>query len=1046
MLMNQYEQMKTISLIANSGIQFYTTRVSINKQDQAFKYFYEWVNPVNKRSSFDAVYRLEEKNQEDESTTVAYFYLRPLVENGWLAPDQPISISLLKKNGISPVAVEGEEQENGKIYKIDLEQAFETIRSFENKWLPIPYFYQRKKQNGEFIFRKLGPLNWSRFKMIPCGENNGNLMYDIVLAFETRTKDKDVLSVVEQKNNEYPVFNDSTAEEMDFGLCKNELLLLDFCSPQFGSSYVHDYLFNLVFPDKTDITQFFDEDIHRYKFITSYLLLIDLLVQTEQFPNVKLHRNKMDEARTVDMVINMGNSKSTVLLVENNDFTSVTPLQMLNLTNPVKEVGETSVLRKTAESFDMQMAFRTEGFGFCGPNKSRQFVYPSFVRLGQEAQELICAASDCSANVDSNYSSISPKHFLSDAKPSVREWKNVVLKGEKQDGTIPEISNLTRYISNNGDLSVGGIGGQANHFSRRSLNTFAFLEIINQANIQINSEEFRSRSGKENELLPRRINNIIVTCPPALLKSERDALLVCAADAATLYEKFFELRDTKIIVTPQVKRGANAKMWFYDEATCAQLVYLYSEVGYKYKGCASEFFKLYQQNKEVPLTIGSVDLGAGTTDMLINEYQFDEAENSIKLTPNPLFFDTFYQGGDNLVKRMIAQFIFDDENSALRKQLGGLSIELYRQFLKDFFGENESSAIDKKLKKNLNTQYWIPLMNYFLDLLSKDSADCSVAYSDVFASCALGDKIIQDFKTNVNVWLQNKGEKSCDIDLSKLEWQYNAKHVSEIVFAEFEPLLKKIATIMHAYSCDVILLTGLPSSLAPVRDIFLKYYAVSPDRLIVLNNFYVGSWYPFAQNTGYITDSKTIVPFGALIAFYAKSEQKFNTLSLNTENLEKELDSAKTVQFVESKKIGTRTNYLMTPLIKQGSLEVKQFPTCINAKQMDLDTYPTKASYCIDVNQTKMIEKIRRQAIANGQMTMSDEEVAAEVEKSMKELQEKMPLNIALERNCMDKDSLITTTITDKNGEELTDNNIEIQIKNIGVESSNWLNSGIFEF
>ena len=81
----------------------------------------------------------------------------------------------------------------------------------------------------------------------------------------------------------------------------------------------------------------------------------------------------------------------------------------------------------------------------------------------------------------------------------------------------------------------------------------------------------------------------------------------------------------------------------------------------------------------------------------------------------------------------------------------------------------------------------------------------------------------------------------------------------------------------------------------------------------------------------------------------------------------------------------------MTPLIKQGSLEIKQFPTCINAKQMDLDTYPTKASYCIDVNQTKLVEKIRRQAIANGQMTMSDEEVAAEVEKSKKELQEKMP-------------------------------------------------------
>lgn len=37
--------------------------------------------------------------------------------------------------------------------------------------------------------------------------------------------------------------------------------------------------------------------------------------------------------------------------------------------------------------------------------------------------------------------------------------------------------------------------------------------------------------------------------------------------------------------------------WYYDEATCAQLVYMYGEVGYKYKGCCSEFFNLYGKKK-----------------------------------------------------------------------------------------------------------------------------------------------------------------------------------------------------------------------------------------------------------------------------------------------------------------------------------------------------------------------------------------------------------------------------------------------------------------
>lgn len=1041
--------MKTISLIANSGIQFCTARININKDDSFCKYFYEWVNPVNKRCSVEAVYKLEEKNPDDDTTTIAYFYLRPLVENGWLAPDQPISISLLKSNGINPVAIEGEEQENGKIYKIDFGQAKETLSKFENKWLPIPYFYQRKKQNGDVIYRKSGPLNWSRFKMIPQGENDGTVAYDIVLAFETRAKDKTNLGVVEQKNNENPFFDNETVNEIDFGLCKNELLLLDFCSQQLGSSYIHDYLFNLVFPGRIDVAHLADEDIHRYTFVTAYLYLINLMAEKEMLPNVKLYRSKMEDARPVDMVINLGNAKTTALLVENGDLNSVVPLQLMDFSNPVKSNDESVELQKNDDSFDMRMVFRTELFGNCGPNKSRQFVYPSFVRLGKESQELMNASFARKENAASLFSYASSKRFLWDSQPSEEEWKNVVLAGESGDNTIPEIPNLSRFVSNTGELSVGGIGNQSCRFSRRSLNTFAFLEMINQANIQINSDEYRSRFGNDKLLCPRLLKNIIVTCPPAMLKAERDALQNCVADAATLFGKFFELRDAKITVIPQAQKRNNDKnSWCYDEGTCTQLVYMYSQVAYKYKGCGSEFFKLYQQNKDLPLTIGSVDVGAGTIDMLINEYAYEENEDLFKITPNPLFYDTFNKGCDDVVKRMIAKLVFEDENSVLRKQLGDLSIDLYRQFINDFFGKNANPLVDKNLSKNFTILYAVPMMNYFLELMSKNSCDCVVKYSDVFASNQLSEELISEFKSSVNVWLQNKGEKTCDVDLSKLELRFVAKQVSEIVFSEFEPLLKKVATLMHAYSCDVILLNGLPASLSPIRDIFLKYYAISPDRLIVLDKYYVGSWYPFAQNTGYITNSQTIIPVGALIANYASAPQVMNHFSVDTEKLGKELISSKTVQFVEGKKIGTKVNYLMTPFIKQGSVEVKQFPATLNAKQLDLESYPTRAIYLIDVNETKIVEKVRRQSIANGVMAPTNEWIASEVEKSKKELQDKMPLTVMVERNCMDKDSLIVSAIKDKDGAdlELTDCNIEIQFKNFGVEDPNWLDSGIIEF
>lgn len=56
--------------------------------------------------------------------------------------------------------------------------------------------------------------------------------------------------------------------------------------------------------------------------------------------------------------------------------------------------------------------------------------------------------------------------------------------------------------------------------------TFAFLEMLTQANSQINSEDYRVDVGWKS--LPRKIKRIIVTCPTAMSKIEREALVKCA--------------------------------------------------------------------------------------------------------------------------------------------------------------------------------------------------------------------------------------------------------------------------------------------------------------------------------------------------------------------------------------------------------------------------------------------------------------------------------------------------------------------------------------
>ena len=80
---------------------------------------------------------------------------------------------------------------------------------------------------------------------------------------------------------------------------------------------------------------------------------------------------------------------------------------------------------------------------------------------------------------------------------------------------------------------------------------------------------------------------------------------------------------------------------------------------------------------------------------------------------------------------------------------------------------------------------------------------------------------------------------------------------------ELEDTLKQISTIIYSQACDIVLLSGRPMSLPVIRDLFLKYYPVSPNRLIVLNNYHVGDWYPFDNNTGR-GQPKTIVAWEEL--------------------------------------------------------------------------------------------------------------------------------------------------------------------------------------
>lgn len=111
----------------------------------------------------------------------------------------------------------------------------------------------------------------------------------------------------------------------------------------------------------------------------------------------------------------------------------------------------------------------------------------------------------------------------------------------------------------------------------------------------------------------------------------------------------------------------------------------------------------------------------------------------------------------------------------------GISEMDYRQRMRNFFGPDYTgqTIADRKLRRDFNIQYSIPLMHYFLDMLANDIKDCTVRYSDVFEDCPPNERIKTGFK------------KYFSFDLEDLEWEFNKFVVSDVISRAFEPLLKK---------------------------------------------------------------------------------------------------------------------------------------------------------------------------------------------------------------------------------------------------------------
>jgi hypothetical protein len=319
--------------------------------------------------------------------------------------------------------------------------------------------------------------------------------------------------------------------------------------------------------------------------------------------------------------------------------------------------------------------------------------------------------------------------------------------------------------------------------------------------------------------------------------------------------------------------------WNYDEATCSQIIFLYTLLNRKVN--SKYIYDNYLLKNKDFFTVGSIDFGAGTTDVVINQvsikYNKQIAQNTVKL--KPLFSDSFKTAGDDLLKVIIHKIFLESGNndSILEKLAQSHNITNYSNRIRSFFGPNaDTIGFHAKInRKSFVNQVCIPFALKCLQY-ANEKEKIKLNLSQIIG-------IEEEHFENLNILEQF--EKHFGFELQDIEIEIDPIKVNECISNVFNPLISLITEIFNFYSSDFVILSGKPASLNTLEKIVKTFSVNYSNTIININNYWLGNWYPFSDENGMLKDSKTVVTMGAMISLLSEKYNLIKDFNIDTSDL-----------------------------------------------------------------------------------------------------------------------------------------------------------------
>ncbi|CBJ80288.1 putative virulence effector protein, SfrB [Xenorhabdus bovienii str. Jollieti] len=769
-------------------------------------------------------------------------------------------------------------------YSLVLEKSLEI---YNDIWLPLPFF----RFNSSRSFAQ-GPTNWSRVKFhaLDTPDEQGNT-WRVTLAFDTKVSP-------DRRNTQYlePV-DDDVRSGVSFALAETHHEMGDFLLLK----WVDDWLRETYTERATTLWRQYHEDtencLNRKEHQAHYLNLINALNVLLQVPEIQLNDVKLqDNPINVDLVLDIGNSRSCGILIEEHrdgdqGLSNLYQLQLRDLSEPQYIY---------TDPFDSRLEFAQAEFGkqdfSVKSGRSDAFTWPTIGRVGEEAFRM--ASQRLGTEGSTGLSS--PKRYLWDDAPYSPGWRfsRAFVKSDREpQATAPP---MTYMINDKGEALYALKPSErmpvfTPEYSRSTLMTMMLSEVLAQALMQINSPAQRLKM--RHASTPRQLKNIILTVPPAMPKPERAIFQKAMTQAIRLVWKALDWEDMDQGVDENGREDKNVSRkrtlpdvhvkW--DEATCGQLVYLYNETQNYFGGRSEEFFAatVRPDNKreagnDRTLKIASIDIGGGTTDLVITRYTLDEGNGSnVRIVPTQLFREGFKVAGDDILLDVIQLYLQPAFEAALLN-IGYQDLDA-EALMSRLFGSEALEAGKQVLRQQLTLQIFAPVALAILHRYEKFTPEAgeqviSATFNDLLShqpTDKVCEYVDEEVKRSLPAGIENPFSilnVPLNINLMKLHNEFiDARHNRINICGS----LRGLCEVLWHYNCDILLLTGRPSRLPGIQALIRHLQPVPPARVLPLHGYETGGWYPFNKK-GLIDDPKSTAAVGAMLCLLAEKSRLSN--------------------------------------------------------------------------------------------------------------------------------------------------------------------------